>query len=226
MARVPQQSDGKGSLKHIQDLINKNEDIINSRIKSQFKELKTNKITWVSPIEADNYAEYSDEDFLRKVGLIPIEFLLGSFWPKRGPQWDALATTENGAIILVEAKAHVSELKSDGTKATGNSLNLIHNSLNETKRFLDINNVIDWSEKYYQYANRLAHLYFFKEKLHYSKVFLINIYFLEDMSVKRPVTKQQWRKALKALKKSLGLCSQHILSEYMADIFIDVKELK
>ena len=34
---------------------------------------------------------------------------LSSFWPRRGPQWDGLARTGRGDLLLVEAKAHVAD---------------------------------------------------------------------------------------------------------------------
>ena len=223
MTRVKQNSNGHGSLKDIQVLVNKNQVLIDTLIKSAFTEFVNDDILWTSPLENDEYAEYRDDDFLVKVGLDPNEIQLDKFWPARGPQWDALAYTVGGKILLIEAKANIPEFVSQATCAGEISKALIVKFLNETKDFLNINNDIDWSGKFYQYTNRLAHLYFLREKCK-KQTFLINIYFIGDETVSGPETKQEWDGAIKVLNSYLGL-SRHKLSKYMADIFIDINEL-
>lgn len=224
MTRIIQKSDGRGSLKDIQVLVNKNQDLIDNLIKSSFNELANQQIIWTSPIEQDDFAEYRDNEFLVKVGLDPTEIKLDDFWPAKGPQWDALAKTTGGHVILVEAKANIPEIVSPGTSASKNSRTIIDKSLKETKTFLNLTNDIDWSGKYYQYTNRLAHLFFLRVKCN-KPTFLVNVYFIGDDTVSGPKTKQEWEAALKVLHTYLGL-TRHRLSEYMTDIFIDVKDLK
>jgi hypothetical protein len=205
-------------------LVNKNLDLIDNLLKSSFSDLADQRVIWTSPIEKDDFAEYRDNDFLLKVGLDPTEIKLGDFWPAKGPQWDALAKTTSGHVILVEAKANIPEIVSPGTGAGEISKTIIDDSLSDTKAFLNLTNDIDWSGKFYQYTNRLAHLYFLREKCN-KPTFLVNIYFIGDDTVSGPKTKQEWEGALKVLHTYLGL-SQHKLSEYMADIFIDINDLK
>lgn len=224
MTRIIQKSDGRGSLKDIQVLVNKNQDLIDNLLKSSFNALADQQIIWTSPLEQDDFAEYRDNDFLLKVGLDPTEIKLDDFWPAKGPQWDALAKTTNGHVILVEAKANISEIVSPGTGAGEISKTIIDKSLNDTKAFLNLTNPIDWSGKFYQYTNRLAHLYFLRVKCN-KPTFLVNIYFIGDDSVSGPKTKQEWDAALIVLHTYLGL-TRNSLSEFMTDIFIDVKDLK
>jgi hypothetical protein len=193
-------------------------------IKSSFEDLANQEIIWTSPIEQDDYAEYRDNDFLLKVGLDPTEIKLDNFWPAKGPQWDALAKTTSGQIILVEAKANIPEIVSPATGAGEISKTIIDKALQETKEFLNLTNDIDWSSKFYQYTNRIAHLYFLRIKCN-KPTFLVNIYFIGDDTVSGPKTRQEWDGALKVLHTYLGL-SQHELSKYMVDIFIEIKDLK
>ena len=223
MSRVKQDAHGHGSLKDIQLLVNDKPHIIDGLIKSSFPELANDEIIWVSPLKSDDYAEYRDDDFLEKVGLDPAEIKLKEFWPTKGPQWDALAKTSSGKVILVEAKANIPEIVSPATAAGEVSKKLIDQSLAETKAFLNIKNEIDWSGKFYQYTNRLAHLYFLREKRKKS-VYLVNIYFIGDASVSGPNTQDEWAGTLKVLYSYLGL-SRHKLSKYMADVFVDFKSL-
>jgi len=224
MKRVIQNANKKGSLKNIQVLINKNQDLIDARIKSRFKDLIEQQIIWISPVERDDFAEYWDNKFLKKIGLDPKEIKLENFWPKNGAHWDALAKTNVEHIILIEAKANIPEIISNASIAKrAASKALINKSLNQTKAFLNITNKVDWAGPFYQYTNRLAHLYYLRNKCEKS-VFLVNIYFIGDVSVSGPETKEEWVGALKVMKKYLGL-TRHKLSRYMTDIFINVQDL-
>jgi len=130
MTRIRQNSDGHGSLKDIQVLVNKNQILIDTLIKATFSELANEDILWTSPLENDEYAEYRDNDFLVKVGLDPNNIPLDKFWPTHGPQWDALAHSTGGKIILVEAKANIPEIVSQATGVGEISKALIYRSLN------------------------------------------------------------------------------------------------
>jgi len=195
-------------------------------LKSSFDDLADQQIIWTSPIEQDGFAEYRNNDIILEVGLDPAEteIKLDDFWPAKDPQWDALAKTADGQVILVEAKANIPEIVSQGTGAGEISNTIIGKSLDDTKAFLNSTNDIDWSGKFYQYTNRLAYLFFLKVKCN-KPTFLVNIYFIGDDAVSGPEIKQEWIAALKVLYTYLGL-SRYSLSEYMADIFIDVKDLK
>lgn len=220
MARVEQPSDSHGSLKNLQGLINNRQDYLNSRIRKELPDLADEEIIWQSPLKGDNYAEYRDNGFIKKVGLDKKEINLKKFWPAMGPQWDALATTSSGKIILVEAKAHISEIVSDPTRAKEKSRKLIEKSLKKTREYLGVKNGVDWTGKFYQYTNRIAHLYFLRVKKE-KEAYLVNIYFLKDKSVDGPRSKAEWQAALQVVHSYLGL-SDHKLSKYMADIFVDV----
>lgn len=224
MTRIIQPSDGKGSLKDIQILINKNQSLIDKTVKENFVELADENIVWKSPIENDGFAEYRDNEFIERLGLDQNVIQLNDFWPKKGAQWDALATTSAGKLILVEAKANIPELVTPGTGARDISKKLIDKSLCETKEYLGIKNEVDWSGKFYQYTNRLAHLYFLRVKCN-QQAYLINIYFTNDETVSGPKTKVEWEGALKVLYSFLGL-NKHKLSNYIADIFIDTNLLE
>lgn len=224
MARKPQKSDGHGSLKQLQVLVNRYPDLINDHIKKQLNLSPNSDIEWVSPLAKDEYAEYTDDHFIEKIGLNPDETKLEKFWPKRGANWDALAKTTKGEIILVEAKANIPEMVSPPSGAGEMSMRLISKSLDETKKYLNKTNEIDWTGKFYQYTNRIAHLYFLRV-LKKKKAFLVNIYFVGDESVGGPKTVDEWKGGIQVMNHYLGL-SSHKLKKYMADIFIDVNLIK
>jgi len=125
MARKVQRPDGKGSLKQLQNLVNNNQKLIDNRIKGHLNLLSKSKIEWLSPLVEDDCAEYTDDDFIKRIGLEPDEINLERFWPRRGANWDALAKTDNDEIILVEAKANIPEMVSSPSGAGEKSMKLI-----------------------------------------------------------------------------------------------------
>jgi hypothetical protein len=181
MGRYEQNGDSHGSLKDIQILVNKKKEILDNELNKHLNNGVS--IEWVSPIEKDKYSEYRDNDFLNILGINnKIKMPLNRFWPKMGPQWDALGKY-NDNIFIVEAKANIPELKSPETKASDNSKKLIEQSLNDVKKYLNIDTSFNWMDIYYQYTNRLAHLYYLRI-LNSINAYLIFIYFINDLSVR------------------------------------------
>jgi len=213
----------KGSLKWIQRLVNVRPEIINQQIAQAINLRKDDDIYWLSPLSTDKYAEYRDASFIQRLGIILDGRSGASFWPNRGPQWDALGKTDSGKVFLIEAKAHLEEIVSPGTQASEISKRKIISSLEETKVFLKVAPSIDWSATFYQYANRLAHLYLLRI-LNGIDSYLVFVYFLNDEEMKGPKTIREWQAAIKVLEAALGL-SRHGLSRFILDIFVDVREL-
>jgi len=54
----------KGSQKWLQVVVNETPDVLNAQIITQLKLLQTETITWLSPLAADDFAEYQDQTFL------------------------------------------------------------------------------------------------------------------------------------------------------------------
>lgn len=223
MGRFVQESDSHGSLRDVQVLINERKEILDKKITEIIK--REVNVKWKSPIKNDHFAEYRDEDFLKILRIDSKIFSpLNEFWPKRGPQWDALGMEEN-TVFLVEAKANLPEVVSPPTGAGIESKSKILDSFSEVKEYLNINNTIDWSGTFYQYANRIAHLYLLRV-LNGIDAYLVNIYFVNDESVDGPKSIDEWKGALTILKHYLGIPKRNKLEKYMLDIFIDINELR
>jgi len=222
MSRIKQDPDSHGSLKDLQVLINVKKKYLDAEISKVIG--KQMSINWRSPLQTDDYAEYRDEDFLKRLGVLgKITYPLSDFWPDNGPQWDALGVSGD-EIILVEAKANIPEMVSPGTKAGTSSRRKIKNSLDEVKKYLSVSDSIDWTGTFYQYVNRIAHLYYLREK-NQIKARLLFIYFINDVTVRGPKTKDEWLGAIQTMECYLGLDKNHKLRKYIHDIFIDVNDL-
>ncbi len=222
MGRFIQDSDTHGSQKDLQILINEKKDLLDKEISAKLN--RKIDITWKSPLKTDQFAEYRDNEFLRILNLDPrIVVPLDDFWPRLGPQWDALGTDEK-TVFLVEAKANLPEIVTPPTGAGPESKSRIMDTFAEVKEYLNANNSIDWTGTFYQYANRIAHLYYLRV-LNGIDAYLVNLYFLNDKSVDGPSTKEEWQGAITVIKQYLGIPKSHKLDKHMLDIFIDVNNL-
>lgn len=156
------------------------------------------------------------------------------FWPQTGnvPNWDAVGLLElnsRSEYILVEAKAHVEELKSTCGATTNGGLNTIRKALGETIKAngfaADVEN---WLSPYYQYANRLAHLHFLLQ--HDVPARLVFVYFCGDEWGGKtlngptcPKDARDWEPCLELLHKRLGLSDKSKLEERVHSVFLPVR---
>lgn len=225
MGRFPQSKGARGSLKWTQVVVNECPELINDSLREACKLPHNTPIRWLSPIRTDQFAEYRDQAFLDLLGIHLEKRSLRTFWPGRGPQWDALARSNSGEVFLVESKAHITEMISPGTKASSKSKMLIDRSLKEMQTYIGIHPAVDWSKVLYQYTNRLAHLYLLRE-LNGVPAFLVFLYFMRDCEMDGPSTPYEWESAIQVVKGVLGLRKGHKLSHFVLDVFIDVTQIE
>ena len=216
-----------GSQRYLQDLVNDNPGYLNRLIlqsSPSLVEYAHKDPKWISPLAENNYKEYRDDKFLWPIDQATFYKKLREFWPPGGPQWDALATVEGksgvNGVILAEAKANIPELGSPvyACRAEGQSRDKIENSLDTVKKALGAKLDADWMGDYYQYANRLAHLYFLYSMCGIP-TWMVFIYFLSDDRVSYVHTEKEWGKSISRIQKTLGLPKDHMLSQRIVSIF-------
>lgn len=222
--KAEQSAAQSGSQRWLQIAVNRCPEALNSAIVNELGLCSSEKIEWLSPLESDGFAEYRDEQFLECLGVNLDKRPLKDFWPNSGPRWDGLARTSSGRLLLVEAKANIPEFDSTPTRATENSLKKIKEALAETKKFLGVKSETDWSQCFYQYTNRLAHLYLLR-KLNGLDAFLVFVYFVNDQTVRNPVSQEGWETAIALATKHLGIPHSRWVSENVKDLFIDVSTM-
>ena len=212
----------KGSQRWLQVAVNRCPGVIDSRIQNTGIELD-DSIVWTSPLENDELAEYRDATFLQRLGVSLHMRGLVDFWPKSGPQWDALARSGD-SVLLIEAKANIREFNGSPCGAKDpKSLAKIREALKETRAFLNVESDTDWTRCFYQYANRLAHLYLLRE-LNRCNAYLVFVYFVNDQT-HEPVSRDGWGSAVSLAKTHLGLPRSEWLSRYVKDVYIDTADL-
>ena len=180
------------------------------------------RLDWVSPLQDDKFAEYRDEAWLARIGRSDLAASLAEFWPKLGPQWDALAVTDAGHVVLVEAKAHIGEFCSPPSQASPASMARIVGSLTAVAADLGVaaDNRADWSRHFYQYANRLAHLHWLRGQGVDAKLALVG--FVHDDDMPGRTTKEAWEAAYLLADSILGLHKRHPLRPHLIHVHPEV----
>lgn len=203
----------KGSQYWIQRYVNERPVELNGAITTATAGALSGELEWLSPLREDGYAEYYDSDFLDCLGIDPSDRPLESFWPAGGPHWDALARGTGGDMVLVEAKSHIPEIFSNPTQAKGESRKLIDTSLQEAADAFGAETSCDWSDTFYQYANRLAHLYLLRE-LDGVRAWMVFVGFVGDTEMNGPATAAEWSAAYQVVHRALGI-GKTPLAEYV-----------
>lgn len=216
MTRVVQPAGERGSLRWIQRAIAENWQSLEAPILARLPAAK--HIEWRSPLARDDFAEYRDGSFLDLLGLGALKPELAEFWPAGGPQWDALARTDNGEILLIEAKAHIAEMCSPGTSAGPQSRAIISERLAACAERLGARKQhAPWTEHFYQLANRLAHLQFLRD--HGVPAHLVLVNFVNDSEMGGPSSPEVWEAAYQVAFHVMGLGKRHALSKYLVEVF-------
>ncbi len=205
----------RGSQKWLQRFVAERADALRPRVLPPLK--------WVSPIAETRFREYSDGAFLDALALGRLKPDLAAFWPRGGAVWDGLALAGDNPV-LVEAKAHVAEFFSSPCAAEAeSSRQRIAASLATCKHALGADERSDWSRCFYQYANRLAHLWWLHQ--HGVAAHLLFVNFVGDDDMKGPDTPAAWHAVERAAEYALGLPTRHPLSTYVHHIHPDIRIL-
>lgn len=221
-----------------------NHEVLDSSILALNKDWEEGKINWyspqkdkTSPIEDTWCKEFKDKSFWDgKLDKDSNSFwnemgnpnINRNSWPKGGPSWDGIAvlTDKNGEknLLLFEAKAHKSELKNRCQAKKPDSIKVISDQLDKTKKSLGLDENVDWMNNYFQFANRLAfHNYLQNKNI---KVALICVYFANDPywnKKKGHKGKEQWKEAIETEKEYFGIDNAFLKKNHIYNLIIDLK---
>lgn len=222
--RVAQPEGSKGSLKWIQRAVNTRASILETPIIAALPE--AHHLEWRSPLISDELAEYRDAEFLNLLGLDALNTALEQFWPRGGPQWDALGLSDAGHVLLVEAKAHIGEFCSPPSQASSASLDKIRLAMAATADALGARAEYAerWFGRFYQYTNRLAHLVWLRQQG--VEAFLVMVGFCGDSEMPGVATRDAWSAAYLVADYALGIPRRHPYSRYIIHVCPDVTELQ
>ncbi|MGC9995545.1 MAG: hypothetical protein ABSE79_09505 [Terriglobia bacterium] len=158
------------------------------------------------------------------------------FWPQTGnvPNWDAvghLQLESHTEFVLVEAKAHASELGSDcGAREEGGRKMIREAFATAIEANAFRSSPEKWLRKYYQCANRLATLHFLMQ--HNVPSRLVFIYFTGEKwpagteqnrePLVCPKDEREWGTSLQEMYDHLGLTKSSVLEERVHRVFLPV----
>jgi hypothetical protein len=200
----------KKSQLQMQLYVNRRERALTEAVVVALPSLRNLKPTlhWVSPLEVERFGEYFDARFLEAIERKELAAALAEYWPSGGPHWDALAVAKSSGDeylgpVLVEAKSWPGEMRSK-IDASETSEARIAGRLRETREWLGVSDEHEsaWLDRWYQAANRYAHLRWFLDVLG-EPAWLANIYFLDDAD--KPTGQDAWDTAITAAEADLGL---------------------
>lgn len=219
--RVIQPIGTRGSLKWMQRAVADRWEDLERDILNALPTAKS--IEWLSPLLHDEMAEYRDEAWLERIGCLHLNDELMEFWPRRGPQWDALARTDAGHVLVFEAKAHIGEFCSPPSQASGKSRLLIEASMQRIASDLGVPETRhqDWLKHFYQYADRLAHLHWLRSHDVDAKLVLLG--FVNDDEMPGNTTPEAWRASYILADHVLGLPSRHKLRPHIIHLHPSVE---
>ena len=224
MPRRPRPLEARRSEHWLRIAVNESTPTLNSRIRMAFG-WPDEPIQWLSPLASDQHAEYYDESVHERLGITNLRVPLHDFWPAGGPRWDALARTASGKLVLVEAKAHIDEIVDYGTRAGAESAVKINAALESAKSAYGARAEAPWHTPFYQYANRLAHLYYLRG-LNELDAYLVFLYFANATDVPSPCSVERWQGAIQTVQRSLGLPGDHVYRGSLKSIILAVSDLK
>lgn len=155
-----------------------------------------------------------------------------SFWPPSGTSqnWDAVGKIHfenHDEWLLVEAKAHLNEVNSRCGATNLKSIGIINSALEKTASSLTHSSTPTekWLTPYYQYANRLAALYFLMKECHpVIPARLLFIYFYGDSrnGVKCPQSPLDWEPVISKVENHLSIDPNSALYKRIHRIFLPV----
>jgi hypothetical protein len=222
----------RGSLRHTWWYVNREPDLLSAVVFTALPSLAqeaVGDITWVSPLGDE--LECWNLSFLTKLDLLDWEREFRAFWPFSGmgtPHWDALATVQTNeglGVIMVEAKAHLSEFDKpeDATGAKSmDSLAKIRKGCADARSFYGVRPTIPaWETRYYQVSNRLTHLWWM-HAVPKRPTWLVWLLFTDDNETWANDSRSahEWSKIYARVLREVGLGASHKLENRIAPVYL------
>lgn len=155
-----------------------------------------------------------------------------NFWPQTGTSqnWDAVGKIDyedHDEWLLVEAKAHFDEVKSNCGATSPKSIEKIKNALQKTINSFCFHAtpIKNWFTPYYQYSNRLASLHFLINECNPTiSARILFIYFLGDHRSDKecPQRAEEWYPIIKNMEKRLEIDKTIALNKRVHHLYIPI----
>jgi hypothetical protein len=124
---------------------------------------------------------------------------------------------------LVEAKAHLPEFFSSPTQAGPASKAKVEEAFSLVQTDLNIRSLADWTGAFYQYANRIAFLWWLRKNNIAAE--LVFVSFLNDSEMRGPSHAETWEAVFASADYVLGLKRNHSLKKHIHHMMPDVRHI-
>jgi hypothetical protein len=226
----------RGSKLRLQQWVTRHRDVLNLMLchaSSTLDDFLETNPKWISPLghpewtttaASHPYAEFRS-NFWSALGLSnpPPN---PTFWPDLGPNWDGVAALEGPGgqrgVLLVEAKSHLTEPESSCAAKPEGGRHRIVSSLDATKRYVEAPQSADWLRGYYQFANRLAFLYYLRARRNVPAWLALVNFVGDGFDGSRsvfPSKRADWDDTNSAITGHLGLPDCHALRPYLVNVY-------
>ena len=197
--------------------------------------LGANQVEWLDfPFSSVGRPRRDDREFKGLAFLDRKDILAkwSQFWPQSGnvQNWDAVGQATFGneeTWVLVEAKAHAGEIESHCGAKSQRSKAKIAKALSEVRVHVGATKqpLEHWLEPYYQYANRLAVLYFLEREG--VNAHLVNVYFYGERKSnwQCPQSAAEWEDIVRAEEAWLGIARDNEMMKRVHHVFLAVNPL-
>ena len=224
---------GYGSEWHILRMLGRHRDWFSKKVLEVTKgtEVKWQDFDFTDGIgEASNHGDAETKGLNFLTSEHAVQKAWRAWWPQSGNvhNWDAIGRLQRDGTsewLLIEAKGNIEELRqSTGAKpiSQGGGLEQIQDRLGETQKAVGLTGEQDWTKPYYQYANRLAFLYFLEQQGVAAR--LMFVYFTGDATSSQtcPISAEEWYPHLHQMKSHLGLTGRSALEQRVHELFVEV----
>jgi hypothetical protein len=126
--------------------------------------------------------------------------------------------------LLVEAKAHLDELRSSCQAKAHGGLPQIQQALATAKEEFRAPPERDWLQPYYNFCNRLAVLYYLMREGVVARLLFVYFYGDANPNVQASQNEQDWMQALEAMYQHVGVNVQAPLMARVHKLFLPVTE--
>jgi hypothetical protein len=177
--------------------------------------------------------EYVGVEFVNEIHVLQN---WAKYWPQRGQQqnWDAIGTisfpNNHDEWLLVEAKAHVGEMKTACGAKDPDSLSKINKAIADTAKACTIKGIVNdqWVKGYYQYANRLAVLNFLCNECSPAvdaRLVFIGFYGELPEAMPRcdcPQSVEVWQSYIEKVHRALDINTKSLLMQRVQHIYLPI----
>lgn len=219
---------GYGSEWHLLRFLGRHRNLLEKEIKEQLKLDEKSSFNWLDFEFAEREKIISGDKELIGLSFLGEKDFFKEYPWGNSQSWDAIVKI-NDTWYLVEAKAHISEIRGGKCQATKDSKKNILEFMDTQMKPFGVNVKDNWLGDYYQMANRLAVAAYLNNKDISTKVLYIYFedgYYDDTQDKDLGNTRKEFEKEIEKEKETLGIDKDPKIDELLCEVFINANPRK